>query len=85
MNEAVVNPVSRLCNACCKQFGMDCEPFKCGMVKVVEQLERERNAAVADLSSTTSACDFCSGRFCEKTPIDSGGCRFEWRGVQEHG
>ena len=41
----------------------------------------ERDAAIRDLSNTTSACDYCIGR-CSNEVLDSGGCSFEWRGEQ---
>lgn len=53
------------------------------LVKENEKLKVERDAAVSDLGRTTSACDFCTGRFCETNPLDSGGCKFEWYGIQK--
>lgn len=72
-----------LCEVCCKQHGRIFETCNggCHIRDLFEKIMKERDAAVTDLSRTTSACDFCTGRFCEINPLDSGGCKFEWRGL----
>ncbi|MBQ0089621.1 MAG: hypothetical protein KBT27_09850 [Prevotellaceae bacterium] len=60
----------------------------------IEQLVRERDAtckerdaAVKDIvylaNHPTGACNVCNGKHCQRNALESGGCDFEWRGVQE--
>lgn len=57
------------------------------VIDVIERLVRERDAAVEDVEHLakhpTGACDVCNSQKCQNSPLCSGGCDFEWRGVQE--
>lgn len=54
-----------------------------------KKLRIERDAAVEDLKTVcqhyniSNICDMCSGKYCRINALDSGGCEWEWRGVQE--
>lgn len=54
------------------------------LVTKCDRLTTENRQLKKDLGSTTSACDYCSGRSCKNNVLDSGGCKFEWRGVPKN-
>lgn len=59
------------------------------MLGSINKLRIERDAAVEDLKTVcqhyniSNICDMCSGKHCRINVLDSGGCKWEWRGVQE--
>jgi len=52
----------------------------------IQQLERERNAAVTDIRNSRNCCRFCKyddGMYCKSTPKPLDHSCFEWRGITE--
>lgn len=55
------------------------------LVKKIERLQRERDAAIADLSKTSDRCRYCKRNELYTAVCDEcvHGRNFEWRGVPE--
>lgn len=73
-------PISKLCDACHKHFGMDCEPLNCEMAKVVKQLEAERDAAISAIERSCKYCKHgsaCDDYDCITDRVDN----WEWIGL----
>lgn len=75
----------------CPAMDYDCCELAFRAADAIEQLVKERNAAVADLHLVANNCFedyvFSACRCCKKNDTCNGqpatGCDFEWRGVQE--
>lgn len=69
---------------------IDCQNYLGELAKVsaeLEQVKRERDAAIKDLGSSSNNCFYCKYRSktdkeCTAVPSITGRC-FEWRGVRE--